>query len=136
MNKATYTLRVKKVKRIENDGKPDTFSVSLDGLTNRGVTLTLTATADDLDSLRETVSTFTGDILEMELTPVQYGDITSYGTAVKATMDAAEAHEILEALTMQPDPYQPITGQAPSDSETREALAARRAAYAAQEAPQ
>lgn len=79
-----YTLKVKKLKCIETDGKSDTFSISLEGSTPTGLALTLTINADSQAELKKRVPTATGSLVEMELFNITYGDITGYSQTVAA----------------------------------------------------
>lgn len=101
----SITLKVKKVKTTENDGKPDTYSVLLEG-DRVGVEFALTIVSEDPDAIQDIIPTRPGAIIEMNLRPALYGNIESYAS------QAAEEDRVI----ITPEP--PETLQLPSPEHT------------------
>lgn len=100
MNTVSYDLKVNTVKRTEKAGKPDTFTVSLDGSTPDDVDFNLTVSAEDINKLRRIIPTVPGARVDMALAEIRYGNIESYGPAAELLTDtgfsSAGVEEVLK----------------------------------------
>lgn len=140
---AQHILKIKKVKRQETDGKPDTYSVNAECETATGLCISLTVACADRDELKTVISTVPGNQVTLRLAPVLYGDITTYGAADPADiktsfMDKDEAARLMEALAAidshGPEEAEPEAMQEDPYREDMQAdLRARQAAWQAQD---
>lgn len=89
----TYTLRVKKLKTTETDGKPDTVSVSAESTEATEAAILLTITASTFAEIAEIIPVKPGTLVELEIRPVRYGDIESYSGQSAALPDEEEVDD-------------------------------------------